>query len=160
MIDIKKILSAKYIIVMYVAGVILMSIPIEKIRPISTIDYSHGISVDIENKIAETVKETYSLKYAKVIITYDTYGEKILEYNYEQSVTDSENNTSKTYQKSSVSDKENNQPFVKTEKLPSVRGVLVSVSCVDDETIYDIRSATATLLGVSVNKVNVICGKE
>lgn len=160
MIDIKKIRLAKYIIVMFVAGIFLMTLPFENRTSVLTADSSKIISSDIENKIAQTIKDTYSLKYSKVIITYDTYGEKVLEYNYEQSVIDSENNTSKTYQKNSVSDKENNQPFVKTEKLPSVRGVLVSVSFVDEETVYDIRSATATLLGVSVNKVNVICGKE
>ena len=160
MIDLAKIRSLKYIILMLLVGVILMCLPLNKGENTYQSSAEHTLHYDIEEKIAQILKDTYSLEYANVILTYDTYGEKILEYNYEQSVTDFENKSSKTYQKNSVSDKETNQPFVKTEKLPSVRGVLVSVSCVTDDVIYDIRDATATLFGVSVNKVNVICGKE
>ena len=44
--------------------------------------------------------------------------------------------------------------------MPRVRGVLISANPIDDIISYDIKSAVSTLLGISINKVNVMYLKE
>ncbi|MBQ8525194.1 MAG: hypothetical protein IJ460_00515 [Clostridia bacterium] len=156
MIDIIKTSKFRNAVLLFLTGIILMLLPDISFTPKAVSSGEKAFPDGIEQSLSEALRETYNLEYAKVIITYDTYGEKVVEYNYEQTVSDTEN----TYQKSSVADKSSNQPFVKTEKLPYVRGALVSVSAADENTCFEIRSAVSTLLGVSVNKVNVISGKE
>lgn len=154
--------SNKYIVIMFLVGVFLMVI--SRIYPYNVVKIDenthYSVSENLEEEIAHIIQKTYNLENTYVIVTYDTLGEKVLEYNYEQSVSGTDNNSMKTFQKSSVPDKDTKQPFVKAEKLPFVRGALVSVSPVDTDTAYDIQVAVATLLGVSVNKVNVICERN
>lgn len=155
MINLIKHTNIKYIFFAFVAGFILMLLPSQTEE--HSISYGYEISdKSLKNEVSKILKETYKLSYANVIITYDTSGEKVLEYDYEQTVTEKENK----YLRNSVNDKSSNQPFVKSEKLPDVRGVLVSVSPADEALCAEIRRAVATLLGAPVNRVNVISGKE
>ena len=155
MINILKYTNLKYIVFTFIAGVFLMLLPSE--NPKSEESYNYEISDKaLKNKVSKILKDTYKLDYANVIITYDTSGEKVLEYDYEQTITENENK----YLRNSVNDKSSNKPFVKSEKLPDVRGVLVSVAPADEILCTEIRRAVATLLGTPVNRVNVISGKE
>lgn len=159
MFDWRRLIDYKYIILLFLSGVILMVFPsFPKENDEKSIQ--NIVSDNLEKRICETLIKTYHLERADVIITYDTNGEKIIEYNYEQTISDDDNKSKKTYQKNYVTDKSSDIPFVKSEKLPGVRGVLVSVSGGNEDIYYDIRSAVSTLLGVSVNKVNIIFERE
>lgn len=96
----------------------------------------------LEEKIAALVEKTYRIKDVSVILTYDTYGEKI-----------TAPDTSET---GSVFGSGNSQPFVISEKLPYVRGVLISAKNITFEKSVEIQKAVATLLGINSSKVNVI----
>lgn len=107
-------------------------------------------SEQLEERIADVIKSTYSLEEVSVIITYDTAGEKIVEREYAAEVSDD-----KTYSFGNRAA----EPFVKGEKLPGVRGALVCAYPLSEDLSYDIKNAVSTLLGVSVNRVSVIYKK-
>ena len=50
----------------------------------------------------------------------------------------------------------NREPFVISEKLPYVRGALISAGDIPPQKTEEIQEAVATLLGISSSKVNVI----
>lgn len=147
--------AQRFYLLLYLLGVIILVAAKFNFHTGQTNDQNYSFNYEIGDTIAEVIDKTYSLNDTQIIITFDTSNEKILEYEYEQKISEKE----KIYTKKTISDRSYDQPFVKSERLPLVRGVLVSVSDVNDSEIYDIRRAVATLLGISVNKVNVICGK-
>ena len=114
--------------------------------------YSGGSSENVENppdsalvletKIASLLKKTYRSKDVSVILTYDTSGEKITQ--------------SETKEEKSVFSGSGNVPFVVSEKLPYVRGAVVSISEISEDEMIEIQQAVATLLGINSTKVNVI----
>ena len=129
------------LLVALVAGIALMLIPgKEESGDIPQLNEA----LVLENKIAELIEKTYSANDVSVILTYDTNGEKITSA---QDV-DSENSFGISSNR--------NEPFVISEKLPYVRGVLISADNIDQVQSEQIRSAVATLLGISTSKVNVI----
>ena len=146
--------SKKIIFFMFLAGVIMMLLPKQEF---SLPDNKGDIyNDDIEKKIESVIKKTYSLKEVSVIITYDTYGEKILEYDYEQTVSGSEDVSKSTFQKKYIGNSADKTPFIKSEKLPVVRGVLICAKDINEDMSYKIKEAVSTLLGVKINKVHVI----
>ena len=96
----------------------------------------------LEEKIAYMLERTYKTKDVSVILTFDTYGEKITVY-------DSVDNKN-------IFENKADEPFVVSEKLPYVRGALISASGIPDSQTSEIQQAVATLLGISSSKVNVI----
>lgn len=155
MIDFITILKSKKIIfLIFLAGILMMLLP----KPDFSLHENNDkvYSVDIEKKIESVIKKTYSLKEVSVIITYDTYGEKILEYDYEQTVSGLEDSSRKTFQKKYIGNASDKTPFIKSEKLPVVRGVLICAKDINEDVSYKIREAVSTLLGVKINKVHVI----
>ncbi len=155
MIDFITILKSKKIIFfILLAGILMMLLP----QPnLSLPENKEKVqSLDIEKKIESVIKKTYSLKEVSVIITYDTYGEKILEYDYEQTVSGLEDTSKRTFQKKYVGNASDKTPFIKSEKLPVVRGALICAKDINEEISYKIQEAVSTLLGVKINKVRVI----
>ena len=146
--------SKKIIFFIFIAGVIMMLVP--KTDFSFTQTNKNVDSIDVEKKIESVIKKTYSIKEVSVIITYDTYGEKILEYDYEQTVSGPEDTLRKTFQKKYIGNASDKTPFIKSEKLPVVRGALICAKGIDEEVSYKIREAVSTLLGVKINKVHVI----
>ena len=96
----------------------------------------------LEQKIADMVEQTYAVDRVSVIITYDTMGEKIT--------------ASGSHEKGNIFDNSNNEPFVVSEKLPYVRGVLISAEHLTKDNAKELQVAVATLLGINSSKVNVI----
>ncbi len=155
MIDFITVLKSKKIIfLVFLAGVLMMILPKPDFSLPENKENVH--SVDIEKKIESVIKKTYSLKEVSVIITYDTYGEKILEYDYEQTVSGLEDTPKRTFQKKYIGNASDKTPFIKSEKLPVVRGALICAKDINEDISYKIREAVATLLGVKINKVHVI----
>ena len=145
--------SIKFYVVLFIFGILLIFISNFNTNKTNNTK-EQFYNTDLEKSIVSVIKKTYDVTTVEVIITYDSYGEKIPDYDYERKVSDNDN----IYFKKTLNGKTNNQPFIKTEKLPDVRGALISVSGISENQINDIRLAVSTLLGVSVNKVNVICG--
>ncbi len=126
----------KYFIIVIIFGALLMLMPKS--------DYKQNESQNNENlvleqKIADIIKMTYDIKQCYVILTYDTNGEKVINDKSDNKMTFSAN-----------------APFVTSEKLPYVRGALISAKGVSEINCAQIRNAVATLLGISDSKVTVI----
>ena len=134
-------LTKKYrvFVILIIIGIIFMLLPLDNQNEQSTLP--EDASVVLEEKISELIEKTYAVDELSVILTYDTYGEKIIDepIDSEQSVFG-----------------ENNAPFVKSEKLPYVRGALIAVKNIDENTSNNIKNAIAVLLGINTNKVTVI----
>lgn len=96
----------------------------------------------LEQKIADLLEKTYNTDDVSVILTYDTMGEKIT--------------TADEYDSNDVFGGNNREPFVISEKLPYVRGALISAGDIPPQKTEEIQGAVATLLGISSSKVNVI----
>lgn len=96
----------------------------------------------LEQKIADLLEKTYNTDDVSVILTYDTMGEKIT--------------TVDEYDSNDVFGGNNREPFVISEKLPYVRGALISAGDIPPQKTEEIQGAVATLLGISSSKVNVI----
>lgn len=126
----------KYFIIIILAGMLLMMIP-QKGYNKNTCETD--VSFVLEQKIADIIKLTYDIEQCSVILTYDTNGEKVI------------NDTQKSEMSFS-----SNSPFVTSEKLPYVRGALISAKGINEIDCDEIRSAIATLLGISDSKVTVI----
>ena len=128
------------------AGVLLMIVSFDQGNTDVKID-TYADSTQLELKIAQLIKKTYSLKEVSVILTYDTNGEKITSADCGDSDSGSDGFVFSTA---------NNQPFVISEKLPYVRGALISASDISSDESAEIQKAVATLLGISTSKVDVI----
>lgn len=152
--------TKKMLFALLALGIILMSVshfgrndssvgPLSKIFS-RTADSGDISAEQLEKKIAAVIKSAYSLDEVSVIITYDTAGEKIVEHEYSGKTSGE-----KAYSFGSSAD----EPFVKGEKLPGVRGALVCAHPLSEDLSYDIKNAVSTLLGVPVNRVSVIYKK-
>ena len=104
---------------------------------------------ELETKIARLIMDTYFIENVSVILTYDTNGEKITS-DYDR-VSQNDEYTFSTGFK---------EPFVTSEKLPYVRGVLISAPYINDSVCDDIVCGVSTLLGINPSKVNVIYQKN
>ena len=93
---------------------------------------------ELEQKIANVIAENYNIKNCEVIITYDSNGEKILNNKAEEGVIFG------------------GQPFVKSERLPFARGVLICAGGIDDATSGAIVDAVSVLLGINSSKIAII----
>ncbi|MBQ7901999.1 MAG: hypothetical protein IJ365_08580 [Clostridia bacterium] len=136
----------KALICAIAVGILLMVISFEPANTDVNND-TYADSTQLELKIAQLIKKTYSLKEVSVILTYDTNGEKITSADYDDSDGGGDGFVFST---------ENTKPFVVSEKLPYVRGALISASDISSEESAEIQKAVATLLGISTSKVDVI----
>lgn len=123
----------KVFLILIVAGAVLMLMP--DLFYDKKTDQNPDVSLVLEEKIEKTIEDTYNIKHCSVILTYDTNGEKLIQ-----------NNTS-TF---------SSEPIVKSEKLPYVRGVMISANGINNSISEEICNSVAVLLGVNPSKVTVI----
>ena len=127
------------LIVLVAIGILLL---LYNGKPSENISNSDNSTLVLEEKIANMIEQTYCVKRVSVIITYDTFGEKI--------TASGPVDTDKLF------GTERGEPFVVSEKLPYVRGVLISADNLTQENSEKLQYAVATLLGINSSKVNVI----
>ncbi len=127
----------KFFVIAILIGVFLMLIPQKDFNNDKT--ESADTCLVLEEKIADIIELTYDIEHCSVILTYDTNGEKVVNNNTKSDMTFSDNS-----------------PFVTSEKLPYVRGALISAKGISNTHSLEIRNAVATLLGISDSKVIVI----
>ncbi len=126
------------LLVLLVVGILLMLMPEKTAKREQE---TSGSAFVLEQKIATMIEKTYKINDVSVILTYDTNGEKITSPGSEEDLS---------FGKSA------SEPFIVSEKLPYVRGVLISAKNISKDKSEELQRAVATLLGISSSKVNII----
>ena len=121
---------------------------------VDTTDFDAYISA-LENKISSVLGKMDGCGNVKVAISYSSVDEK--EYAYETVVSGSGANAKKT----TTVVKVNGQPLVVKNLTPEITGVVVVADGANDPAVrVKIKQVVVTLLGVSIDKVQVFTYKR
>ncbi len=164
--DIKKLKSIKitYLIIALAAGIalVVLSNGMPKSAPKErTVTESHKPpdTVDVERRLKEIIESIDGVSDADVFITYENSGVKNIATVTDETYAaddDKRTNSGKS-QVVTVRDGSSETPFVEEEKLPQVRGVIISAKGVSDMSLNAlITDAVASAMGVPVHRVKIL----
>ena len=154
--DIKKLFKDKksiiYICIIFAVGIFLMSGTPKTAAKIENTKQTRDISRQLE-KILSEVEGAGNVK---VLISYSSSGEKILAYDSEEE-NRAEDGRDETNVKNQVVYDSSRTPFVLTEYMPEVQGVIIAAQGADNENVKNqLIKGTMALLGIDEHKIEVL----
>lgn len=123
----------------------------------STLEYSSII----ESKLESVLSQIKGAGNVKVMVSLDGSPELIYAMDSDEKVSSTQNGTTTTSSSTPIiiDTKNSSSPLILTEKLPSVKGVIVVSTGANDIAIkLDILNSISTLLDISTDKINVLKG--
>lgn len=152
----KKIIGMFMIIVVF--GIVLMigSDGYEMKSNVKS-EQTQNIDNDIENRLSEILSKVRGAGKVSVMITYNTSAEKIIAYNINNERDNSAFSTRESYE----AVVNGTEPIVLKEVYPEIKGVLIVAQGGGNTQIKNnLINATQSLLGIDVNKIEVLVMKK
>lgn len=164
--DIKKLKNIKitYLVIALAAGIALVALSdgLPKSDPGQTAETQTQKPPDnssVEKRLEKIIESIDGVSEADVFVTYENSGVKTIATVSDESTSTDEGKRSFTGKSQAVTvrDGSSEEPFVEEEKLPEVRGVIISAKGVGDASLNAlITDAVASAMGVPVHRVKIL----
>lgn len=153
--DIKRLLKDKksivYIGIIFAIGILLMSN-----TPKTAVRKGNAKQADISGQLEKILSQVEGAGEVKVLISYSSSGEKILAYDSEEENRAEEGRDEKNVKNQVVYDS-SRTPFVLTEYMPEVQGVIIAAQGADNENVKNqLIKGTMALLDIDEHKIEVL----